>query len=65
MTQPASSSRNEILQDIEVDGITLRAIVDPGRVHSIEDKRTEAKGVKAFLNEDGLKFEYPPEFLDG
>ena len=53
----------DALQDIEVVDGKIRAVVDMGRVKSVEDKRTEARGVKSFLNEDGLKFEYPPEFL--
>jgi hypothetical protein len=55
----------DALQDLEVRGDTVEAIVDIGRVtpEVLPGKRVEAQGVTGFLTQDGVKFRYPAEFL--
>ena len=55
---------NDVLLGIEIDGNIATAMVDTPKlsVTDLGKKKEEADGVKAFFEQDGLQFVYPPEF---
>ena len=52
----------DVLTGISVNGCTVTAEMNLGvlPVEALREKKREASHVKAFLHEDGLRFEYPP-----
>lgn len=55
----------DTLRNLNVEEEVVKAEVDLAEVSPkvLGDKRVEAMGVMGLLGQDGLKFEYPPEFV--
>lgn len=56
--------KQDVLLGIEIEGNIVTAIVETPKLSETElgKKKEEADGVKAFFEQDGLQFVYPPDF---